>query len=60
MGGVSFDVVEKQHAFFPTPPIMLEEILPYAPDTWHGQDPLKQDRAVSKINLQSTPHTSTG
>ena len=41
MGGVSFDIVEKQNTVFPTPPLVLEEILPYASDTGHGQDPLK-------------------
>ena len=60
MRGVGLNVVKKQNAIFTTPPIMLEEILPYAPDTWHGQDPLKQDRTMSKINLQTTLHAFTG
>ena len=60
MRGVGLDVVQKQHTVIPTPALMLEEILPYAPNTWHGQDPLKQDRAMSQINLQSTPHAFAG
>ena len=60
MGGMGFNVVKQQHTVLATPPLMLEEILPYATDTGHGQDSFKRQRAVSKVNLQTTPHTSTG
>ena len=60
MGGVGFNVVEQQNTVLATPPLMLEKILPDATYTGHGQDPFKRQRTMSKVDLQSTPHTSTG
>ena len=38
MGGVGLYVVKQQQTVFATPPFMLDQILPDAADTGHGQD----------------------
>ena len=59
MGGVGFNVVEEQHTVLATPPFMLKEILLDASNTRHCKDPLKCQRAMSKINSQATLHAFT-